>query len=464
MSSPRRQRQRAQHGRKKYVLWLLVSLPLLLLVGYFIAKSWLEGYLRGGEFRRFVSHRTAETLRADGEFAPLHFAGMNVHSDGFRARGSDTAAFSSLAVEQIRAELSLRRWSERVWQIEEVDVQRIAVELDGSRITLDEAPALPVLKSTPTPGGTWLPNRVEIGSATVHDLNVGWGNGRGALRGVGLAVKQKEGAWEITGNRGHIDQAGLPSLDVGTLRMLYRAPSLFVQSAEFRQGATGVLSTEGEVRFGESVDLRSKLSGIELAPFLNSDWRLRLHGQVSGDVRIQSDLPTSAPPKVTGSLRITQGQLEALPVLDQIAAFTLLDQYRKLALTRCTADFEQSGGVLRVTNLAAESEGLIRIEGGFTIANEMIDGTFQVGVTSTSLQWLPGSQTRVFTENRGGYVWAPMRLVGPVNRPTEDLSPRLVAAAKGAVIEKVESTAQEAVKTGREVIKGAFDFFLPPPK
>jgi hypothetical protein len=86
---------------------------------------------------------------------------------------------------------------------------------------------------------------------------------------------------------------------------------------------------------------------------------------------------------------------------------------------------------------------LIRVEGGFVIENLMIDGTFQVGVTPASLQWLPGSQSKVFTVSRDGYLWTTMRLTGPLDNPKEDLSQRLIAAAGGAVIDTIQSTIQQ---------------------
>jgi hypothetical protein len=253
----------------------------------------------------------------------------------------------------------------------------------------------------------------------------------------------------------------LPGLEVGAVRLRYKEPALFVQSAELRQGATGTVNAEGEVRFGERLDLHAKLAGIDVTPLLSNDWRVRLRGKLDGEVRVQSALPATDSPVVSGSLRLSEGQLEALPVLDEIALFTGLQQYRRLPLSRASADFQQDGGTLRATNFVAESDGLIRIEGGFTVANGAIDGTFQVGVTPASLQWLPGSQARVFTESRGAYLWAPMRLAGPLDKPREDLSPRLAAAAKDAVIEKVGSTVIEATKTGKDAIKGALDLLMP---
>ena len=435
-------------------------LPVLLLAGYFAARAWIDSYLRSDEFRRFVSRATAHTLKAEGEFAPLRFTGMNIYSDGFTARGSEEAAFSAFGVDQVRADLSLRRWRERVWQVDRIEAQRVEVHLDGSRIALERTPAQPAAPVTSTgAGGGWLPNRLEIATASVNELNVTWD--AGSLRRVNVVANQKDNGWEIVGGGGRIEHGALPGADLVSTRMLYKAPSLFVQSAELRQGATGAINVEGEVRVGEEIDLRAKLAGIDLTPFLNNDWRVRLHGKLAGDVRVQGALPSVNGPVVSGSLQLSEGQIEALPVLNEIANFTTLQRYRRLALSRASADFRNENGTLRATNFVVESDGLIRIEGGFTIAKGIIDGRFQVGVAASSLALVPGAESRVFTEARGGYVWTPMRLQGPLESPGEDLSPRLAAAAGGAVIEKVESTVNSAIETGKGVIKGALDRLMP---
>ena len=166
-------------------------------------------------------------------------------------------------------------------------------------------------------------------------------------------------------------------------------------------------------------------------------------------------------PQIKGSLRLTNGELTALPVLDQIAIFTRTQQFRRLTLTNASSDFEQNGARLSFTKFIAESRRTDPLEGMFTIENGQLDGVFQVGVTPASLQWLPGSQAKVFTESRGGYLWAPMRLIGPVNKPTDDLTPRLAAAVQGAVIEGAQNAAGEVIKTGKDAVKGALDLLLP---
>lgn len=451
---------------RRIFIWLAAGLPALLVAAGLALQAWLGAYLRGEEFRQLVSQRIGQALHAEARFSPIKFSGMRAYSEDLLAHGSEKAAFSRLRIDQVRAELSLRRWRERVWQIDHLDAQRVALELDGSRVTLPERPA-PARKTARSPAAGWLPNRVEVGSATVRDFSLQWGKARGKpgeLRGTALNLTPQEGGWMIQGQGGQLVHGTLPALDVAGCRALYRPGGLFVQEAELRLAPSGTIRLDGEARFDDHLDLRARLAGISVTPLLHEDWRLRLRGNLNGEVRVQSRLPSKDAPVLSGALALSEGHLEALPMLDQIAVFTRLQQYRRVALSKASASFRHEAGGLRVTDLIAESDGLMRVEGAFNVAGGLIDGAFQVGVTPASLKWLPGSQARVFTEARAGYVWAPMRLSGPVAKPAEDLSPRLVAAAQGAVIEKVESTLRDATQTGRDVIKGTLDWLLPPGK
>ena len=131
---------------------------------------------------------------------------------------------------------------------------------------------------------------------------------------------------------------------------------------------------------------------------------------------------------------------------------------------RIAGNYTLEGGILDVRGFEAESPGLIRIEGAFTLNRGNIDGDFQVGLTSASLRWLPGAEKRVFTVARGGYLWSPMKVTGPLDAPREDLSPRLAAAAPEAMIEELRDAAGGAEGVLREGVGGLLDILLPPVK
>jgi hypothetical protein len=435
----------------------------LAFTGYLIGKSLVQGYLRGPEFRKFVNARIGKTLQSEVEFEPFQFNGMTIYSESMIARGLEGGPFSAMQIDQLRAEFSLRRFFDRVWQVESVEAQHVGIKLDGTRLSRPPEPEkLEAIARQNTSG--WLPNRVEIAQAIIHDFELTWGDlpsTSGALTKLAVRATPSEGGWLIEGRKGELRAANLPVLNVENLRLRQRDRTLFVNAADFTAERGGTVHASGEVVFGDRLDLQGKLDGIDIAPLLSKDWRLRLHGRASGDVRVQSSLPPSGPVAISGTIELKEGKLEALPVLNEVATFTRSQQFRSLTLTRASARFERKANETRVQDFIAESEGLIRIEGGFNIAAGQIDGLFQVGVSPTTLQWLPGSQDRVFTVARGGYLWTPMRLVGPVDSPSEDLSSRLVAAAGGAIIEKVESTARDAIQIGRDAAKGALELLFP---
>ena len=459
MAVSSRNRNRRMSLWVRLILWMIPIVFVLLIVGFFVAKSAIDAYLRSDGFRQFVAGKAGGTLHADAELSPLSFTGTNIFADRFEAKGGREAAFADLQIEQIRTEISLRRFFEKVWQVEQFDVQRITVNLDGPRVDRPPERTRDPLEAPKTASSSegWLPNRVEIGHATIHDTQLLW-NG-GGLRGTVFELEPREGGWQIAGQNGRLTYGKLPALDVDNLRLRYRAPSLFVNSADLRETAGGTLQATGEIDFSRQLDLSLKLASINISPFLSDDWRLRAKGALSGEIDVHSALPAHGGAQLSGSLQLAQGELTALPVLDEIAVFTRTQQFRRLNLSRAGGDFKKDDQRLAVTNFFAESDGLIRMEGAFTVENGSIDGAFQVGVTPGSLQWLPGSQAKVFTEARGGYLWAPMHLSGPVNKPNEDLTPRLIAAAPGAVIEGVQNAAGEAVKTGKDAVKGAVDLF-----
>ena len=444
------------------VLWSIPALLLAVAGGAVIAKRAIDAYLHSERFRAFLAHKAGGTLRAEAEVAPLHFEASNLYADSFAARGTTAAKFSTLELDGLRAELRWRRFFEHVWQVDQLDVQRLRVDLAGPRLDEPAAPKAVQDKVASANRSGWLPDRVEVGTATIRETQLTWDGG--ALRGTALQLKPLDGGWQIEGAGGTIEHDRLPPLAVQRLDLGYRAPSLFVKSAEFREGENGSVTADGEINFDERLDLHAVLRNVTLTPWLAGDWRARLHGDASGEINVRAALPLRGDPEIGGKLSLANGQLEALPVLNEIAAFTKTQQFRKLALSRATCDFTQLGPKLAVRNFVAESEGLIRIEGAFVIENSTIDGAFQVGVTPASLQWLPGSQSRVFTESRGGYLWAPMRLAGPLNSPTEDLSPRLLAAAGNEVIEQVGGAVKDATKTMKDAAKSALDLLLGPSK
>ena len=151
----------------------------------------------------------------------------------------------------MRAEISLRRFFEKVWQVEQFEVQRLRVNLDGPRADRPPEPTANPLAAPKTESHSensgWLPNRVEVGRAIIRDTQLLWAGG--GLRGTAFELQPHEGGWQIAGQGGRLEYAKLPPLDVASLQLRYRAPSLFINSAELRQPGGGSVQATGEVNF-----------------------------------------------------------------------------------------------------------------------------------------------------------------------------------------------------------------------
>ena len=100
-----------------------------------------------------------------------------------------------------------------------------------------------------------------------------------------------------------------------------------------------------------------------------------------------------------------------------------------------------------------ESDGLLRIEGEFTVRAQQIDGLFRVGVAISSVRWVSQIGAAVFDQpSRDGYAWTTMHLTGPVNNPHEDLTGRLAASAEQAVAHKAKEGTDAVLDTASSLL------------
>jgi hypothetical protein len=442
------------------VLWIGLAVFALLLAGaYFVSAFLLNAYLHSEAFRVFLNKKTSGFFHADGQYMPVQWSGFSFYSDGYQARGEAGSPFSELRAEQIRAEFYPQGIFHQAWQINDIQIQRLKIgfgQISAGGVAAVEAATFPEVIETPR--SSWIPNRLEIRHAQIQETELGWSfpNGDGGIRGMRVMLEPEGTALRAGGFGGELFQAGFPALKIDHLKIRYQHPDLFITDALFKLGDSENLGLSGQASLdrGGELDLRPVFNGVSITQFLPEDWRARLHGNAGGEAVVKGRVGDPDSLRVTGKLNLAGGQIEALPVLDKIAAFTRTEQFRRIALQKAAADFSWTKTRCDVTNLVLESEGLIRVEGGFVLERGNIDGVFMVGVTPSSLRWLPGSQERVFKQERAGFVWTSVRISGPVGAVKEDLSPRLISAAKEQIINDVKGSVEKGTQ-------GVFDLLTP---
>ena len=455
---------------------LLLALPVLLVVmtsALFGVRAWVEGFLRSDDFRHFLDRKTSAALRADGRFQPLHWEDdTEVYTDAFDADGTPASPFAKLSVEQVRARLDLRALWHRAWRVESIDAEKFAATLGAPHHALPDTAAASQVRPAANPDEGQgrgfltglLPARVEVGQVQVNDFSLAWNTGK--LSGAHLAARPRDGGpqnWDLDGTGGRLEETHFPAVRLTSFNAKTSVDLVSITRAEGQSESGGRLDLSGSQGLDPArlLDLTANFDGLPVKEFLPEDWRARLHGNATGSVHVHGSfadhgLPTADNDRALharGHVELHDGGLEALPMLDELAVFTATERFRQTPLQKGHADFDWTPARVTVNNLLVESEGLLRIEGEFTVQGDQIDGTLQVGVARGSLRWIATVGVRVFDQpERDGYLWTTVHLRGPVRHLSEDLSPRLVAAAQQEVIDKAKQGTGAVLDTASSLL------------
>ena len=465
-ASPAARRTVRARSRRPFLLLALPALLIAVVLVLFGVRAWVYGFLRSDDFRHFVEHKTSAVLHADGRFEPFHWQDTEVHTDAFDATGTPDSPFSRLTIEQITARIDLGALWHQAWRVESIDAEKFDATLNGPHPPPPDTAAASEVKPGAAPDerhgqgflARLLPAKVETGEVRVNDFSLGWDSGR--VAGARITARPRETgtqAWEIDGSGGRLEEAHFPAVRLTSFNVKTSAREVFVTRAEGQSERGGRLELSGRQALdgNRALDLSASFESLPIREFLPEDWRARLHGDATGTVRVTGSPPDAGGEgwHARGHVDLRDGGLEAMPVLDELAVFTATERFRQIPLQKGRTDFEWTPAGVTVSNLYVESEGLLRIEGGFAERSGQIDGTLQVGVARASLRWVAGVGARVFNQpEHDGYLWTTVRLHGPVQHPAEDLTPRLVAAAQQEVIDKAKQGAGTVLDTASSLL------------
>lgn len=245
----------------------------------------------------------------------------------------------------------------------------------------------------------------------------------------------------------------LPVVKLRTAEIRWQDETLFVSSLEAEMWERTRLSATGE---WSAASKRAAFTGavtdIPCAELLDETWAQRIAGKI--DLSFESEV-TPDSKHARGVIHLTDGVLTALPVLDALAAYADTRRFRVIQLTEARSDWRWRDGDLYFTNLVLASEGLIRLEGGLVVRGRELDGTFRLGLPPGTLARIPGAETEVFVPGERGLMWTTLRITGTLDKPREDLTDRLVAAAGGRMFELLPETGEKVIRYSRTLASEA---------
>lgn len=473
-------------------LAIVLSLFGLALFGY----MWVNRYIKSDAFRDLIVKQLGTATDSRVEVENFSWSGDSIYLAKAIFNPRKMRGWKQIEAEGVQSTVDWSDARKGLVRVPLISMDWLRVDLSSIHDTVkEEALDLAILPPPPAVPGWlkgWVPNRTEIGKVEVESFELTPSKDNPVVTVTGMRLTGKPatdaGAWVLRGESGEIRFAGLDKpFRISSLNTRMDARSLAVNDAVARWLGDSEVTARGDLPFekGKAWNFKGRVSNLDLSHVLSKDWQTKLSGVLEGDYEVNAET-------LKAKIRVKSGIAQNLAVLDRVADFTRTDRFRRVVLDEATADIERKGNVIKVTNLLLQSNGLMRVEGGFVMQGKVMDGTFFVGVSPETLRWIPGAQGRVFTEQRAGsppgFVWTTVRVTGDVSRPNEDLSNRLLAAAgkallldtplivpqmgldviggtgvpvdgAKAILQGTGEAAGKAVETGVDVIKGLVPIF-----
>lgn len=394
-----------------------------------IVNPRLTRYVESDAFRAELDKQTAKGLHfPQGNYAPIRRTGfLSAASDGFRAQNG-RKALTGLEAHGITARFNPLGVFLRRWQIDEVHI-------DGGEVAIQTYEPKP----EPSPSKPWyhvfLPDRVHLERVWSEPADVTWRlrNEKGGFFGTRLLITPHGRDFEYQATGGTMKGPLIPDLPLRHTHLLITKTLLTLYTLDLLPAAEsdGFIHGEGKAgtREDKSVDFKVKFGKLPLREWLPASWRDHVNGLAEGNVHWSGQNPKLESSQVRGSFQVEGGRVRELPFLEKLASITGKKSIVSLELSECSAEIDWNSPKGEIKNIAIEDEGKFRIEGSVSIREKSLGGAIQLGLAREYLEWLPNAG-EVFPKEKAGYLWTTVHLSGTIDKPEQDLSPRVVEALK----------------------------------
>ena len=225
----------------------------------------------------------------------------------------------------------------------------------------------------------------------------------------------------------------LPDLELRRAHLLITKTLLTIYDIDLASDVGSAESIHAQANAGigkdKSVNLRANFNQVPIRSWLPADWKQHLAGSASGDLYWAGQDPKLESSSGEGSLRVSNGRIDHLPLLEKLAELAQKKSFEHLELNDCSLSFGWNYPKIEINNIAIEERGKFRIEGEMSIEQRRLRGTIRLGLTREYLDWLPNPE-EVFSRKQDGYLWTNVRLFGTIDDPGQDLSPRIIELFK----------------------------------
>ena len=409
--------------------------------------------MHGDLFRAWLSKKVSRSLHADGRLEPLTWEGSNFRSAGFSATGNPKSKLRSLKVTNISAHIDWHQLLKGQFVIDHLNAEKIEAVVGKG---LSQPSAEPTHRAPGFKFSDLLPSRVRVDYFFVGDANLHWQTtlgDSGQFTGTKVTATQRQpDQWDVEAIGGKAQHAAYPVMEVQRAHGTVNRESIVIQDAQ------AALPGGTSIQLAGNIDIAKQLNATLTANFANLDTNAvfpvawRFGGKMSGHLVYKGDLDRFEHGEVTGSVKISGAAIDLANVfgtLHQLARFGGLNEVQ---LDSIATDIRYQERNTQFSNFQASYQDQIRLEGTGSMGPGHIDANLLLGLSPKILGWIPGAEERVFTDQKDGLRWTPVRISGTPEQPKEDLTKRLVSAFRDKMTNEFKGQAKDAIKSLLELL------------
>jgi hypothetical protein len=407
-----------------------IFLPLVIATGAVVFFSpLLTRYVEGDAFRVAMEEETAKGLHfPQARYAPIRRTGpVTAQSDSFKADNGQKA-MKSLDAHGITAKFNPWGVFLRQWRFTDVRVQSGDVEIQIYKANPEAVPVKPWF-------AIFLPNRVYLEKIQSEQANITWRfrDERAGFFGSQLLITPNGRDFEYVATGGRLKMAPIPDLDLRRTHILITKTLLTLYDLDLATDSRSdeSIRAQGHAGLGQdkSIDVKGNFNSVPLRQWLPAEWKGRLKGSAFGDIHWTGKDPKLESSSGEGSLRIQNGRIEDVPLLNKLAELAEKKSFERLDLNECSLGFVWRYPEIDIKDIIIEEKNKFRIEGEISVKRRLLRGTIKLGLTREYLDWLPNPE-EVFSRRSSGYLWTDVHLSGIIDEPRQDLSQRIIELFK----------------------------------
>jgi hypothetical protein len=439
-------------ARRRFGLPMMVVLVMacfLLLagsVGFLALLQWI----RSEECHAVLESKASEALSGKAEFGPLEWLWVGVASPKVKAFSEDGSTPHSLEAANVRARLRLASLLQGCWAVEEISMEKARLHFAAAvpAQLKDSKPAASNVPKIQLP--SWIPSVLVVEAVRSGNTDLLFDLPMGKmleLLGTKLDVYPEKDDFRLEAHGGQMIWTQFPGFQPNLLwaRGRLREGRLRINGAELGFTGGGSTSFEGEFPDPNGVSrIELHCKGLPISDVFPTALSM-VSGTISGEGKA-SWTPTEAR-SMEGMVVVDNASVHDVPSLDELAAFTGMEQFRHLSLKKASASFARTGNMTRWREIVLEAPGLLKVTGEAEVGdNGSLSGTLQAGVTTDIVRVIPMARELLSAEEREGYFWIPVHVGGSLEHPTEDLRPRLVTAITAKASGVIRGGIEEGLK------------------